>query len=185
MKSVEENVLNIDSQLTDERRLFFRDLYDKHHVALCRFLKKLGIAEDNMADIAQDVYVRVVRQNDPDKLADAPRSYLYMIATNLYRDIIRRNNRNLVNQHVEFDDEKSATTLTSPEIRSQSEESLERLKQAIRELSPKKRKVLLLQRFHNLTCQEISQDLGIPLRSVQRYLNEALAFCQSRVGEME
>jgi len=185
MNGRERSILALDQRLTAERRQFFSDVHEKHHRALCKFLRKMGLSADAVQDMAQDVYLRVVAQNEPEKLRSAPRSYLYRVATNLYLDRLRRDRRRATSQTVPYDDERTASMHLSPEVRSQARQRLELVRAAICELSPVRRRVLLLHRIHNLTCKEIADDLELPLRSVQRYLSEALAYCQSKLEYAE
>ena len=104
-------------------------------------------------------------------MKEKPRSYLYKIGVNLYRDMLRRDKRNQADRHVDYDDEQMGSSLYSPEIQSSTRQRLEMVKNAIRELPPQSRQIILLHRFRNLTCEEIAKDLEIPLRSAQRYLN--------------
>ena len=182
--SAGNKVLGFDQKLSDDHRKFFKEIYDKHHHALCAFLYKLGLPQDRHADISQDVYLRLVRQNEPDKLNIAPRMYLYKIATNLYRDMLRRGKR-LPGELLVYDDEKVSTILTSPEIRIHAEQQMQRLKTAVRALPVEKQKILFMAKFHNHTCKEIANELDMSLRSVQRKLSDALLFCQSQLKEDE
>ncbi len=60
---------------------FMREVFEQHHKALLQFVGRLGIDEQKRHDVVQEVYLRIARQGDPEKLKYTPRSYLYMIAT--------------------------------------------------------------------------------------------------------
>lgn len=160
---------------------FVRDVFEKHHEALRRFILRLGVSEQNSQDIAQDVYLRLTRQNDPEKLRDAPRAYLYTIATNLVRDQIRKSRREAEERGSLEEEAIQPDDINTPDQEADVYRKLEHLKTALLELPPNKQKILLLNRFHGLSCRQIAEQTGIPFRTVQRYLNEALLYCKSKM----
>lgn len=174
-------VHSLDHSLSLKEREFYQSIYKNHHTALCRFLFRVLKSQDNVEDVAQGVYLRIVRQNEPDKLEQNPRSYLFTIAMNLVRDNIRRENtRREVSQGQQYIDDGVSPVL-SPENQVKVHQSMVKLKEAIKQLSSTHRDILILHRFHNLTCREIASERNLSLRSVQRFLSEALAYCQSKL----
>lgn len=162
---------------------FFERVFESHHDALKRFILRFGVGEQQSHDISQEVYLRIVRQNEPDKLKQSPRAYLYTIATNLVRDYIRKNRRTRQDMHVSYEEQSIPSSVLSPEQDADMRRKLDQLKGALMELPLKKRRVFLLNRFQGMSCRQISEELGLPFRTTQRYLNEVLAYCQSRMRQ--
>ena len=55
---------------------FYEQVFEQHYRALYRFVLRLGLSEADSHDVAQEVYLRIVRQNEPDRLRATPRAYL-------------------------------------------------------------------------------------------------------------
>lgn len=172
-------VVSLEGRLSSEDRDFYQNTFKKHHLALYRFICRMGVAKDRAQDIAQDVYLRIVRQNEPAKLAQTPRAYLYRVAVNLLRDGLRRDrlHTQMIEQHSLYDD--PLNLVVTPERALQEKQSVRALKSAIRNLDPEERRVLLLHRFNHMTCAEIAKELKLPQRTVERRLSTALASCRA------
>ncbi len=174
-------VLPFRHQLSPKRQQFFKRVFERHHAALCKFILRLGVSEQNCSDIAQDVYLRIVRQDDPDKLKQAPRSYLYAIATNLVRDQIRREQRRHYDRHSSSEEQELVSPQAPPDEQSDMRRRLDLLREAILDLPLHRQRVFLLNRFYHLSTRQIAEKLNIPRRTVQRYLNDATVQCQKKV----
>jgi len=169
----------IHSRLTAAQRAFYEGVYEQYKGDVKRFLQRQGLQADVASDLLHDVYYRIIRQNEPDKLSEKPRAYLYTIAINLVRDRARRRKATPViyDSHNEHDSEMYVVEL-SPEKQVLVSQQLNLIKEAILDLPERSRQILVLHRFEHMNSKEISAMIGVPLRSVQRHLNEALAFCQ-------
>jgi RNA polymerase sigma factor (sigma-70 family) len=172
----------ISPRLSVEQKAFYERVYQQYKGDVYRFLLRHGLTSEQAGDMLHDVYYRVIRQNEPSKLEQWPKAYLLKIAINLLRDKSRRAKTGAVvyENASEYEPEMSVVDL-SPEKQLQQTQQLQIIKQAIQELSDKQRKIFILHRFDNMTCKEISKEIGIPLRSVQRYLGESLAYCQRKL----
>lgn len=172
----------IQSRLSAVQRAFYEDMYEQYKGDIQRFLQRQGLQPDVASDLLHDVYYRIIRQNEPDKLREKPRSYLYTIAINLVRDRARRQKSTPViyDSHDEHDSEMYVVEL-SPERQVLVSQQLNLIKEAILELPERPRQIFVLHRFEHMNSKEISAMIGVPLRSVQRHLREALAFCQRRL----
>lgn len=163
--------------------MFFTDIYELHHRALLRFIGRMSVTPDEAHDMAQDVFLRIVRQNEPEKLQKTPRAYLYQIAVNLMRDKIRKAHSKKTEELAEFNESEIVSPVKTPEIQAGWQQCIRLLKEAVKELPEQQRKIFLLHRFHHRTCREISAELDIPIRTVERYLGQALAHCQAKIGK--
>jgi RNA polymerase sigma factor (sigma-70 family) len=181
LKSNNSGVLKLDAQLSPQNREFYQNVFKNHHLSLCRFLRQLRVADDQASDLIQDVYLRIVRQNEPHKLAQSPRGYLYRTAINLLRDRLRRDKLHARALDEISIDAESLSLVATPERILQQTQNLDALRHAIRQLDPGQRRVLLLHRFNNMTCRDIAKELDLPQRTVERRLSQSLAFCRSRV----
>lgn len=149
-------------------------LYADHHGWLQGWLRRrLGNAFD-AADLAQDVFMRVLTRQQPLKMQE-PRAYLSTIARGLVIDHWRR--RELEQAWLE-----TLATLPEPEAPPAESrliflEALVEIDRVLDALEPKVRKAFLLAQLDGLTCREIAQQLGVSLATVERYLAKALRRC--------
>jgi RNA polymerase sigma factor (sigma-70 family) len=183
MKQLESssNVKRLDGTLSPESAEFFQHFFSRHQVSLYRFVRSLGVADDLARDLVQDVYLRLIRQNEPAKLAKTPRGYLYRIAINLLRDNLRRNRQHTRVVAESAHNSNELSLVKTPEHILLDRERVELLKAAIHKLEPEERQILLLHRLHNMSCEEIAAELTVPRRTVERRLAAALDFCRSQV----
>ncbi|MNN39039.1 putative RNA polymerase sigma factor FecI [compost metagenome] len=127
-------------------------LYSHHHGWLTTWLRsRLGNAAD-AADLAQDTFVRLLQRTERLELK-APRAFLRTIA------------------HL-----PEAQT-PSAESRALVLELLERIARMLEGLKPKVRKAFLLAQCDGLTHKQIAEQMGLSLRSVERYVADALYHC--------
>lgn len=100
--------------------------------------------------------------------------WLYAVAVKqamLYvRSRIRRHQRT---ERYASDHRTPTIAMDAPESRLIASENVVWVREALKELSPRQREVLLLKYFDELTCREISQRIGIEETTVKRHLVDA------------
>lgn len=74
-------------------------------------------------------------------------------------------------------------SVLSPERSAQGAEALRALDAALRELSPRCRRIFLMRRVDGLPNAEIARRHGISVNSVEKHIARALRHCQTRMGE--
>ncbi|HKS13115.1 MAG TPA: sigma-70 family RNA polymerase sigma factor [Pseudomonas sp.] len=149
-------------------------LYSHHHGWLHNWLRsKLGNAAD-AADLAQDTFVRLLQRREQLQLT-APRAFLRTVARGLVIDHWRREelHRAYLDALAHLPDAETP----SPETRELLFELLERIAQMLDGLKPKVRRAFLLAQCEGLTHKAIAEQMGISLRSVERYIADALYHC--------
>jgi RNA polymerase sigma-70 factor (ECF subfamily) len=72
------------------------ELFDRHHLAIFRYLLRMTGRKDVAEDLTQDVFVRVLRAADASDLGNLERAWLFRVARNLLIDWQRRAARNPV-----------------------------------------------------------------------------------------
>ncbi|MDD1017152.1 sigma-70 family RNA polymerase sigma factor [Pseudomonas rubra] len=149
-------------------------LYSHHHSWLNTWLRsKLGNAAD-AADLAQDTFVRLLQRREQLELT-APRAFLRTIARGLVIDHWRR--EELHRAYLEALSHLPEAEVPSLETRELLLELLERIAQMLDGLKPKVRRAFLLAQCEGMTHQEIAEHMGVSLRSVERYVADALYHC--------
>lgn len=149
-------------------------LYDHHHGWLQTWLRrKLGCAFD-AADIAQEVFVRLLTRQQRSQLTE-PRAYLSTIARGLVIDHWRR--QELERAWRETLAAMPESKAPSPESRLIFLEALIAIDKVLDALKPAVRKAFLLAQLEGLTCPAIAERLGVSLATAERYVAKALRHC--------
>lgn len=185
--------------LTDEELLVkhrsgdddaLRELVLRYHDDLLRFLYRL-LGGDRQAadDIFQEAFLQVHLSADTFDATRRFRPWLFTIAANKARDLLRKNSRR---QTLELSapvsggrsgDGEGGTSFidlvevgfSAPDAALDAEERDAMVQRALNELSPSLREVLLLAYFQRLSYAQIADELGIPLGTVKSRLHSAVA----------
>lgn len=149
-------------------------LYSTHHNWLNTWLRsRLGNAAD-AADLAQDTFVRLLQKTERFELK-APRAFLRTIARGLVIDHWRR--EEIQRAYLESIAHLPQALAPSAEARALVVELLEEVARLLDGLKPKVRKAFLLAQCDGLAHQQIAEQMGVSLRSVERYIAEGLYHC--------
>lgn len=169
--------------LGESERVFLTLLFNKYRGSLFRYLTGLVPSSEDAAELVQESYARLLKHVGVSQIEAVARSYLFQIATNLARDHFRRSATRLTRHHLDIDELSIGDTAGGPETRMVWDETLESIKQGIKDLPPMTRRVFLLSRFRNKTYPEIAALLRISTRSVERKMSEAMNALALRIGE--
>ncbi len=156
------------------------ELFSRHHSDLLAFLKKRLYNRDDAEDVAQEVYFRLARQPNLDKIT-YPKAFLIRIATNLLIDMnrCRQNLQADVPLEPEEMAEQYGDDVSGPEVSAEGEEFLTAMQQALSQLSPKCRAIFVMNRVHGVTFRQIAEDLNLSRSMVEKYMRQALLHLQS------
>lgn len=154
-----------------------RDWADEWHGDLVKFLARRTASSADAQDLAQEVYLRLLRVERLD-LIRKPRSYLLRIGANLLHEW-----RLKANQARPHSAEGLAELVASedPEVETARDMRTKRLAAELRKLSPAIRAALILQVHDGLTYQQIAVQMQVTPRMIKRYLLEGYARLRSSV----
>ena len=143
-------------------------LFKAYHTPLVRFLTRRLGDRDSAEEIAQETFVRALRQ----ETITSERSWLFAVASNLVRDEARRDARERKRLEL-IQSQAEAEGPTEPEPTSV-ERAEERAfaRQAIEMLAERDRDALLM-REEGLGYEEIAEALGLSVGSVGTTLSRA------------
>ena len=159
-------------------------LYSEHHGWLRGWLnRRLGNTAE-AADLTQDTFIKVLlSQRKPGgelstesmSVLRAPRAYLATVAKHLLINYLRR-------QSLEQAYLAALAILPEPEAHSPEQqllvlEALQEVDAMLNGLPPKVRLTFIMAQIEGLTYAEVAAQLNISLRSVKRYMAQAMAEC--------
>jgi RNA polymerase sigma factor (sigma-70 family) len=167
----------------DSQRAFLVLLFNKYRAALVRHLERLVGSREDAAELAQETYLRVMRQVQTSRFEAAARSYLFQTATNLARDHHRRQRFRAHDRLDEIPETDLSSAGPLPEQSVDAEQALGRLRTAIDGLPPVTRSVFLRARVENQSYGDIGRSLSLSTRTVERRVAEAMQALTAALGE--
>lgn len=171
-------------------RSSFAALVDRYQRELFHFLVRFLGDRAAAEDIFQETFLQVHQSADQFDLSRRFRPWLFTIAANKARDLMRSQARrptNPLQATINSNDDESGQFIDLMEAaepmpgESMEREELQKVVQATVEGMPEHlREILLLSYFHQFPYKEISDILGIPLGTVKSRLHAAVAYFADR-----
>lgn len=149
------------------------------HTGLLHFLTQKVRCPSAAADLAQELYLRIVTLTRPETIRD-PRSFLYTTAKNLAIDHLRKKDRALPRSEPL---EKALTVpIATPNVEADidAKRRLAAVLRAIDDLPARRRAAFVMFKFEHKTYEEIARELRISVKTVEHHLSKALAYCRKR-----
>jgi RNA polymerase sigma factor (sigma-70 family) len=167
--------------VANERDPFVAGIAVRHGEELLRYFKRRARTRVSADDLAQEVYLRLLRLSRQDLIRD-PRSYVFRVAANLAHEFALK--------HAELTEagalaDEPSTEGHEVERALDSQVHARHLQAALEELSPKCRAVFILHRRDEMTYDEIARHLGVSASMVKKYLGQALQRLRKRLRHME
>jgi RNA polymerase sigma factor (sigma-70 family) len=155
-----------------------------HRNALQAFFYRRIRHHADATDLAQEVYLRMLRIKDPEAIRDVE-AYLFTVASNLAREHAAREGRRGIT--VDVQNGAVMEELSEPaEFDAQIDVSRQvtRLREVLRQLPPRWHAAVVMQYVQGLTHQQIGEQLGVSPRTVKKYLAQALGRCRRRMARL-
>jgi RNA polymerase sigma-70 factor (ECF subfamily) len=157
-------------------------LYRKYSQALYRFLARSHVQRDDVPDIVQETYCRVLNYGELERIR-YPRAFLLRVAHNVALNVAKHRRTAGDHDAMNVSDLELADEQPSAYRRLKAEQELTIVRAALTELSPKCREVFVLNRFEHRTYGEIAQELGLSVSMIEKYVSQALAHLRKRLAE--
>ena len=170
--------------MVEAKRALVERLFAAHRGALQAFFYRRIRNRSDAADLAQEVYVRMLRIRDTGVIRDTE-AYLYTVASNLAKEhgaLDRRRGTTVDVEDLAVQEQLSELPAFDNQI--DTRVRTERLREVLRQLSPKCHAAVVLQYGHGLTYEQIAARLGVSPRMVKKYLGQALAHCRRRMTRL-
>lgn len=165
----------------DSRKHYVEVLFRKYHDSLLNYLIRMSGSREDAAELLQETYIRLLQQENLSRIETNARAYLFKIATNLMLDKLRKDKARRQDQHQAFIDADHPDGSPSAAKQLDWSRALDIMKEAIREFSPRSRRVFILYHFKHKTYNEIADILGVTTRTVERDMSLTMALCKERL----
>jgi RNA polymerase sigma factor (sigma-70 family) len=153
--------------------------FEENHERLLRFLALSLDAEGEAEDLAQEVFLRMLRVDNAE-LVRHPRAYLYRVAANVANEWRMRGRRFVVLPPSDFEG------LTAPEQPEEDPDGRDRslqVNQALEALPPMYRAAIVLRTQEGMNYREVAERLGVTERMVKRYIVKGYARLRDSLAE--
>jgi RNA polymerase sigma-70 factor (ECF subfamily) len=159
-------------------------LFAEHRGALQTFFLRRIRAKADAADLAQEVYVRMLRISDQDAIRN-PVHYLYTVANNLVKEhaVLERRQAS----GIDIDEAPAYEQLeTLPEFDGELDatQRIARLGAVLQQLRPKCRAAVELRFTHGLSYRAVAMHLGVSPQMAKKYVVQALGHCRRRMARL-
>jgi RNA polymerase sigma-70 factor (ECF subfamily) len=162
-----------------KRNSLLNAAFREHRGRLYHYLRRRLANEDDVQELAQETFLRLLRVTRVDLVVD-PQAYLYRVARNLvYEQGTRRLPAGswVADAELESVEDPHGT----PEAEAERALLVRSIKRVLAELSPRNQAILLLFCQHGLNQREISDRVGLSKSMVQKCLAQAIAHCRKRL----
>jgi RNA polymerase sigma factor (sigma-70 family) len=157
-------------------------LYRKYSQALHRFLARSHVQCDEVSDIVQETYCRVLNSGELERIR-YPRAYLLRVAHNVALNAAKHRRTAGDYEALDVSDVELEDEQPSAYRHLKAQQELTIVRAALTELSPKCREVFVLNRFEHRTYGQIAEELGLSVSMIEKYVSQALAHLRRRLAE--
>ena len=155
---------------------------------LLRFLGKRALAED----VFQETFLQVHVSADRFDLSRRFRPWLYTIASNKARDLLRSSARRPAMQLTGTEDQDGDGQLwemlvrdeTTPDAMLEKKQQADLVRKAVADMPERLREILIMAYFDQLSYKEMAEALEVPLGTVKSRLHSAVAHFGRQYNEM-
>jgi len=161
-----------------EKPSFLEQVYKQHWRNLIGYLyTKYGSGPPDPEDVAQATFVKFAKLDDPFSIKN-PKAFLYRVARNITVDSQRKRqtHTSYAQSEVLWQADSMVDDLTAENVLLE-KERLQIFEKTIEKLPTERRKLLIMNRVHNLSYAEIARRTNIPVTTVKRHVALAMANC--------
>ena len=172
------NVIDLASRERPGRKQLVEQLFDQHTGALRLFLRGRSVPQDQIEDLVQELFKRLMSVDRlEEKMSDSTgssRSYLLTMANNMIAERQRklrvRNAYAAAQRGIESEriDERTPERIVAAQL------ELEAMKAVIKDMRLNWRVAFVLQRFRNMSYEDIALHMGVTKKQVDNYIVRAM-----------
>lgn len=167
----------------------FRTFVESYRDRIVQFFYRLCLDRERAEDLAQDLFLKLLRRSDRYQAQGRMSVYVFRVATNLWIDHYRQNlprprihSYDQVGAHGESTRAEFASAERSPAQQFVDQEDLAVLREALGRLPMTQRQVLELAVYQQLPYARVGEILGIPVGTVKSRVHHAVLALQGCLG---
>ena len=170
--------------VADPKPSLVERLFTEHRAGLQSFFRRRIRSKADAADLAQEVYVRMLRISDQEAIRN-PVHYLYTVANNLVKEhaVLERRQASGVDID-EAPAHEQLQMLPAFDGELDARQRVARLDVVLKQLRPKCRTAVVLRFTHELSYREIAIHLGVSPQMAKKYVAQGLSHCQRRMTRL-
>lgn len=156
------------------------NIFREHEAALRQYMMaKVGSVEE-AEDIVQETFLKLHLAGGAEDIKQ-PRAFLFRVATNIMIDHIRRRRARIPETPLGGSADDQPADGISAEMRIHSQNFTAAFRQAIEELPPRRRQVIVMHKILHKSYGDIAAELGITRSMVEQHMTRALRHCRKRL----
>lgn len=166
----QEQFTNCIMRIKAKDKSGLKDIYDEYLGYIYSIIYGIVNQKENAEDITQDFFVKLYSMADTLELRDSHKTFLGTIARNMAIDFVRKNSRSIP---VEDFVEEGLEPVSSDDV----EEAVignMTVKEALETLSENERQVVSMKILSDMTFNEISEALQVPMGTITWRYREAM-----------
>jgi RNA polymerase sigma-70 factor (ECF subfamily) len=159
-------------------------LFAEHRGALQAFFRRRIRIKADAPDLAQEVYLRMLRISDHDAIRN-PVPYLYTVANNLVKEhavLERRQASGVDIDAVQTHEQLESLPAFDGDLDAM--QRAERLRVVLKQLRPKCQAAVRLRFTEGLSYREVAIRLGVSPQMAKKYVAQALVHCRRRMARL-
>ncbi len=150
-------------------------LVERYHAPLLRYLLRMSHENRQLAeDLVQETFLRLLASINQYKYPRPFRPWLYTIAHNLLRDHFKRADTQRTGTLPDDELDQWQSKLPEPDTAVVTQETEQQIITALQQLPSQQKETILLRYVEDLSLQEISEILNIPVGTVKSRLSLGL-----------
>ena len=171
------------------REAAFSELVIRYKDRLHNFLFRYTQNHQDCEDLVQETFLRVHKSRHSYERIAKFSTWMYTIAINLAKSLYKKKKKmQLVSIHKNENDPEAFEILLEDTLMLQDEElhqnlSIQKLEKALASLQSEFRNVVILRDIEQLSYEEISEKLNVPMGTVKSRINRGRAQISKKIGE--
>ena len=147
-------------------------LFDRHHRALFDYFIRMTSNRMIADDLVQDVFFRMLKYRTTFRGEGHFKAWMFHIARNARVDYYRQHPAEPILAEEQMAEVEGGSPFPSRQL--EEKQQAEILERALGQLTPEKREVLILSRYHDMKYDEISALIGCEVNTVKTRVHRAM-----------